>query len=562
MNAHPSKRNLLAAVLISGLIWVPAVAMADDEAVEAPIRIERVSLFKNGLGFFQAGAELPKRATTVELGQLPIPVHGTFWVAYPESLDVRGLYTAMEARTSDRAVTSGLELLQANLGRTVRVLTGPDDEDVFEGTILSVSQPTPRAAPNPYVMGGTSTPTSSQTQSYPAQFVLLDTGSGVVALAANVIRQVEFPGAATGELGTSLPAADEIPSLRLELDAPSRGQTVGVSFLASGITWAPSYRIDLSDPETARFTAKAVVINEVADLDGVKLDLVTGFPNVAFSGVRSPMAMSQTLQQFLSQLGNPRGGLPSGGALGQQAVMFNRAADEISFPMPVVDYGEPQSGSASEDLFFYPVDEVRLARGEIATLSLFSADMPYEHVYTWRVTDQLDENERYRSNEKEDSAEEVWHSCRLVNTLDMPLTTAPAQFVTDGRLTGQDTAYYTAPGARTTIRINRALNVAAEELELERSREEDAKEIRGYRYDEVEIGGELKITNRTARAIRVEVTKELTGDVIETAPAASAARPLSRGLKAVNPRQELVWEIDLAPGGSRTLTYAYRVYIR
>ena len=537
--------------------------MADDEPGEATIQVERVSLFKNGLGFFQAGTELPRGATTIGIGQLPIPVHGTFWLAYPQGLDLRGLYTAMETRTSDRVVTSSLELLQANVGRRVRVQTGHGPDGFLEGTILKVPTAEARPEPGVYAIGGNPAGTRSMTRPGLPPLVLLQTDTGVVALSGGSYL-VEFPDPADTRSAvpvTTLPTTEQRPALRLELNAPSRGQTVGLSFLASGITWAPSYRIDLSDPEIARFTAKAIVINEVADLDGVQLNLVTGFPNVAFSSIASPIAKNQDLRQFLASLGGSRGA-STAGALGQQAIMFNQAVDDIVFSMPEVDFGESERGSAAEDLFFYPVDDVRLARGETVTLPLFSADMPYEHVYTWHVGDKLDENERYRRNDQQESAEEVWHSCRLVNTLDMPLTTAPAQFVTDGRLTGQDMAHYTPPGAEATIRINRALNVVAEELEQERSRKEDAREFRGRRYDEVTITGELKITNRTARAIRIEVTKELTGDVAETAPDASRVRALVRGLKAVNPRHEVVWEVDLEAGASETLTYTYQVYLR
>ena len=99
-------------------------------------------------------------------------------------------------------------------------------------------------------------------------------------------------------------------------------------------------------------------------------------------------------------------------------------------------------------------------------------------------------------------------------------------------------------------------------MELERSRQEDVKRFRGYRYDEVEIAGELEVTNRTRREICLEVTKELTGEVVNTQPAASKVLPLARGLKAANPRHELVWVVDLEPGESQTLTYIYKVLIR
>ena len=64
----------------------------------------------------------------------------------------------------------------------------------------------------------------------------------------------------------------------------------------------PSYRIDLSDDKVARFSAQAQIVNEMADLDAVQAELVTGFPNIQFPELPNPVAMSQTLAEFLRAL--------------------------------------------------------------------------------------------------------------------------------------------------------------------------------------------------------------------------------------------------------------------
>lgn len=550
-----------------GLMTLLTAGLAVAGSAE-PVRVERVALFKNGLGYFQAAASLPRGETMVRFGQLPVPVHGTFWVTYPKDVKVRGLFTRMEEVEQIRPVTSKAELLRANVGRWVAVTTSYDEagEPPLRGRILEVPAPARPGDPNPYAMDVETAPPDHHFSEYQsAPLVLLETEAGTVALSTGSVLRVHFEGEAGGEDGedlvTTLPWMTRRPSLRMELEKPAQGQKIGINFLASGITWAPSYQIDLSDPETARLTAKAVVVNEVADLDGVHLDLVTGFPNVAFANVRSPMAMSQDLSEFLSSLAS-RGSRRGAGMLGQQAVMYNQANFAPVVAMPRMDDSTPAGARAAEDLFFYPLDDVRLARGETAVLPLFTTEMPYEHIYTWDVEDKLDEDERYqRDDDAKRDTEEVWHACRLINTLTMPLTTAPAQFVTHGQLTGQDIAYYTAPGAETTIRINRALNVVAEDLELELGRQPDEERIRGNRYQRVEIQGELKLVNRAGKRVRVEVTKELTGEVSETTP---TARDLSiaRGLKGVNPRHQLVWEVDLDGGAAQTLSYVYKVYVR
>ena len=248
----------------------------------------------------------------------------------------------------------------------------------------------------------------------------------------------------------------------------------------------------------------------------------------------------------------------------QQALIVNAPFYDPFLSAPSPGYSTVAEGTVSEDLFFYPARNLSLKKNETAYLPLFTAEMPYSHLYTWKIEDYLDELGRYRSrNEREGEklAEEVWHSCRLENSLKMPLTTASAEFVKEGRFVGQDVCYYTAPGARTTIRINRAMNILAEQAEFEVEREQNAATFHGHRYDLVKVRGELRLRSRLDREVRVEITKELSGEVAGTAPEAKAIKT-AKGLKQVNPKHRLVWNIDLDSGQASELTYSYQVYVR
>lgn len=78
------------------MVLLTAVGTHADEVSDVDVKIKRVALFKNGLGYFTSSATLPKKATTITLGQLPVPSHGTFWVGYPKAVKVRSLFTRME----------------------------------------------------------------------------------------------------------------------------------------------------------------------------------------------------------------------------------------------------------------------------------------------------------------------------------------------------------------------------------------------------------------------------------------------------------------------------------
>jgi hypothetical protein len=546
------------------LCFSAAASTEESGSEDTTLGIERVALFKNGLGFFTSSTRLPQGAETVRLGQLPVPSFGTFWVGYPKDVKVRRLVTVLEELEEKMLAQSIGELLEMNPGCKVRLHIGPDDSDVIEGIVVSGSLETAVSeATSPYFMNirrRRELHGRRLSSFQPGRVLLVETDRGTVALNPGSIIRADFDRC---ELIDFTPIQQKRPSVRIELERPARGQTVTVSYLAKGATWSPAYLIDLSDPETARLSARALVINEVGDLKNVRLELVTGFPNIKFGELLSPVAMSQSLADFLKALARgrtePR---RDDWGLTAQAGVITTTLGAADFEAPLVPgYSTAAEGLISEDLFLYPVEDFTLMKDETAWIPLFTAEMPYKHIYTWKVGDYLDREDRYRDEPDRRVAEEVWHSCRLINSLEMPLTTAAAEFVTDGAFTGQDVCYYTAPGAETTIRINRAMNLLAEQAEVEIGRTRHAATFQSRSYDLVKVRGELRLESKMDKSADVEVTKDLSGEILETLPDAKDVKT-AKGLRHVNPRHVLTWEIQLRPGEERTLSYVYQVYIR
>jgi hypothetical protein len=526
--------------------------------------VKRVALFKNGLGYFSAQLVLPEDSTTVSIGQLPVPSLGTFWVHYPQEVKMRSIVTSLEDVQETNPVRSITWLLSANIGRKATVMTSVKDMPAMEGVIVSADAETkPIELPNPYRMDIRRTD-RTRYQPYPTgQLLVLQTERGTVAVNMNSIIRVDIEG--DGAMTNAVRTVKQ-PAIRMELDKPAGGKEISLHWLSRGITWAPSYLIDLSNETTAVLSAKAVIMNEAEDLNDITLELVSGFPNIKFAEINSPVALSQTLADYLQAL--TAGRSETRGRYNymtqQRAIMSNVALYDDFAGIPMPTYSTAREGETAEDLYFYPVENFSLKRNETATIPLFSAEVPYIHIYTWEIEDILDKEERYnRRRDREDrpEAEIVWHCCRMQNTMDMPWTTAPAEFVKAGRFTGQDICYYTAPGAKATVRINRAMNVVAEQAEFEVTRTRNAARFYGYSYDLVTVKGELKIRNRQNTQVKMEITKHLSGTVKEMSPEAKDI-PTAKGLKKVNTRHDLVWEIALEPDEEKKLTYTYDVYIR
>lgn len=547
------KHSALVPVLLAACAArAPQAPQGDGVAAAstAESRVVRAALFKSGLAFVRREAALPAGASELRLVDLPPPVHGTFWVVGdPARVEVGSAV----ARAGERRVRVEArilpDLLRANVGRVVTLhLT---DGATLAGRIAHVDEPDLAALP-PFEVQA---PYSWMPPPMPSVPMLhLDDGITTTVLPATEVRRLS---AASGALERHFESRSPAASLTIRAAArDGAAAELGLQYLVRGLTWAPSYAIDIGTPERARLTAKAVVINESEDLAGATLEFVTGYPNLQFQGVVDPLALRGDLAAFLAALqAEPE----SGAAVMAQSVMSNvamRGADESSFPV----YGAPEGGAAVEDLFFYEQRDVTLGRGERGLYPLFTLEVPYSHVFEWSIPDTIEPQLMHYGQPEQVDEEEIWHSLRLENTSKLPWTTAPAMTQSGARLLGQDTLRYTAAGASTTLRITRAIDVAAERAELETTRERGLRPPGGGTYDLVSVEGTLRVTNHRADPITLEVEKLLRGELTAN-PDEARVETLVEGLRRVNPSLRLEWSVPVAAGATVELRYAYRVYV-
>ena len=370
------------------------------------------------------------------------------------------------------------------------------------------------------------------------------------------------------DVARSFDTEAEAVQLHAHLQKPAPDHVLTATYLAKGITWAPSYMVDVSDADKARLSAKATIINEAANLDDVHVALITGFPNLRFADVLSPLALKENLAGFLQSLGRgesrPEGVPP---AVVTQNVMYQAGgfggAMAARAPSAAPDYRAAAAGRTAEDLFLYPLENVRLEKGEVGCYPLFTESVPYKHIYQWEIRDYLTEEDRYRQRggEQRERPEEVWHSLRLENTTKVPWTTAPAATVQNSQILGQDILSYTPAGGETTLRITQAVSVKAEQTEVETVRERNAAQFYSRSYDLVSVEGKLSVKNFQEKLITLEITKRVSGEVKSSAPKADIEK-IARGLRGVNTSNVLTWTLELEPGQAEEITYAYDVYVR
>jgi len=538
-------------------IAVMVLAVYSLSAAESMVntKTKSVAVFKNGLGFFvrEGEAKLTNGWAMTEV--VPAAALGTFWIGSPKpGISIERL-TALQEEVSRTVPAIYIqEMLAANVGKKVRFMVG---DKVIEGKLIAVPddrKPDPNRPTYPAYTSVIPPATSN--------LALIETATGTVAINKSSISWIEFEGPANAEHT----AKERVKRFQFKVAGAKDKATVTMGYLQKGLTWVPAYLVELIDDKKARITMQGLLVNDVEDIEGADVYFVVGYPNFMFADTLSPLALGQSVTDFVGQLS--RGGA-SGGFMGATTQNIARPY-ELDFSLQTTsDFGyttRETPGAHEEDLFLYHMKEVSLKKNERAYYTVFSSEAPYEHVYEWAVPDKsnvqpsgyVESSQRAQDERLEN---QVWHKLRLTNNSKFPWTTAPAMATSKEQPLAQDTLNYTPKGAKGDLKLTIATDISAKKSELERARENDALRVYGYSFAKVTVDGKLTLKNFKSKQVTVTVKKTLTGEVV-SASRDGKVEKTAEGIKTVNPTSVITWEVPINPGEENTLEYTYYVYVR
>ncbi|MEK8024217.1 MAG: hypothetical protein AAB229_10470 [Candidatus Hydrogenedentota bacterium] len=531
-------RQLYFRILIASTLCVGAAG-----ADEAP-RIAEVSLFKNGLGCFTAEGRLPSSQKSARFSPEIAGTHGTYWIHYdPLLLKIESMTAAMKEVSSVRSAGSLAELLQANIGRDIELTTA---QATRRGRIVALL-----SADGPTILDRRTASTSFLP--FSGSIVLLGDGAEQEAIRVEEINGLR----SAGSLDTTCVTREMKPEITLSYEAKVDAD-FRLTQLSKGITWAPAYELDITGAGEGRIRLQSIVINEAADLRNVRMNFISGFPNILFADVVSPFSLDQELSSFLSGLGNMGSSSRRNvGVMAQVAMNAYMGFPEAGDAQP--DYSSTTAGAYAEDLFFYTLENVTLGKNQRGYYELLNSPVKYEHIYTWDIA-QAEPSYSPRTRES-GSTEEVWHKLKIHNPFSQPLTTAPVIVVSGGKILGQDILSYTSPKAETRIRITKALDLRADRSEAEINRQANARTYQGSSYDLVTIEGILSVQSHKREDVKLEIERSFEGQLLEASHGATETK-LAEGLRQLNPVTRLDWTIDLPAGQKAEIRYKYKVYVR
>ncbi len=517
---------------------------ADEAKSKAPI--VKAALFKNGYALVTREVrQIPPKPFLID--EEINPVHGTLWFFGASNLSV----TSVERPgTRDNENPFGnFAATYQNRKVTVTLRTSDNEQPrIIKGTMLRLGKSSSAASVQPYYRG-------QQPESYLA--VKLESGE-LITFSKGMVLSIESD-------GINDKIIEDKRMLLVQCD-PSE-TPMSMNYLTFGLSWAPAYRIALSKDAKMRIDQSAVITNEIEDLAGAEVNLISGFPNLEYMRVTSPL-MTASLNQFFQQLSGQN--RYQGAATMQQMAMYNN----VTLNEPTMSRGVsplPETG-ASEDIHYFPAGKVSLAKGSSVYREIASAETTYERIVEWEIPDRRSQWGTYDRNysDKENPYGELWDAIRFKNPLKAPITTAPVEIVDGEKILGQGTIKWVNPGQETLVKITKSLTVTGtlNEYEIPDKSSIDYKmsgrkivHIAGYNYRNPEVEGTLKLHNYRSTAAVAVVKLQFSGELV-SAEQAPEAKVLETGVYSVNPRRELTWELNLKPGEEVTVKYKYSVLVR
>ena len=252
--------------------------------------IKEITVFKDGHAFVLHEGKMPTdKNGNVCLDYLPNPVIGTFW-AYSGDAKVKltSVVSAKNIISLENTALNVQDLICANIGKRA-LIKDSSNSSLYEATIVDVPERSTEEL--------SATGRSSEEEKLPVKgnIILLKVAGGIKAVQLGTIQEITFLDSPNEKISYK----DFRNTMTLKLDWANQAvrteATVGMAYVQKGIRWIPSYKIDIDGSGNAVVKLQATIINELADLENVKANLVIGVPSFAFKDTPDPICIAANL---------------------------------------------------------------------------------------------------------------------------------------------------------------------------------------------------------------------------------------------------------------------------
>ena len=562
-----------------GNTTVSAVNTADAKRSAEPgsAPIVKLQLFKNGFGFVTREIAARNWSEPMVLNPAITPRHGTLWFAPAETTIRRTtrerVVTGQSAADNDAPGYRPDWSSMTDVYEWKQVTLKLKDGSELSGVVVGNQKPKTDEQPQPAeIMDSLSAAYRSSSSFrisssaapkslFGASFLTIKTeGGDYITVRQDDVAKIRAASMSDGKLPSPQKTVTEEVQF---VEAPKDHLgPVMMRYLSDGVTWSPFYRVDLRDDGKLAISASASILNDLEDFENVEVELISGFPNMAFASSLSALSKGMTFQNFLNNLANPnspsylRSGVASN--IMSQSVFSNSAPayDDIQ---PAGPQPSLWSTSGMDDMQYKSAGRLSMKKGDVLQLPIASKTADFEYVTTWTAPME----KRFSFGEGSGDAT-LWNCVRFRNPFDFALTTAPYEIERNGQVLGQSTGTWFGAGDPATVKITKSMAVSASITQVESGNQSryytEQKGTSEYKYHYPDVTANIVLKNRSPKEVKMVLESAFFGELIE-ADGKPSKLPQPTDSRTRNSKTKLVWEVAVPASGRIELSYTYKVIL-
>lgn len=508
---------------------IAAILMSLNLTAQQDLKIKSISIFKNGQSFVIKKGDVKTNNNTYRLTETPDALFGTLWF-YSNNAKINQITSKLDSVsiTNEEQVKNFPQLLFANKGKQLTITT--TDDKTYNGVVENFDSPE-------------------------SPIAIIKTDGKWISISPSLIKNIGFN--YQPQITAQITAIINKPVIDILFDNNGK-QNLEMMYLQNGLSWVPTYLLELVSETTANIKLQAELSNNTEDIRNTHVNLVVGVPNFQYA------THPATLLSFLGNI-EPRYGYNldavSSRNMGQMKSNFY-LSDKVSEVETEVQIDN--TSSSTGDFYFYSIKNLTLPKNGRGSYMLFENTINIKHIYECILNSGQNNNNYDSSYSFEPVVSDVYHIIEVENNTNNPFTTGSIMVIdkkTQRPLT-EDMLKYTPINQSSSIKLTSSPDIRVKEEENVLKTQEAAKKANGYSYKLLTIESEVSITNSKKENVAMVIKKTLDGKMLKSSIKYDSSQNPNSDRYNINPVEKLNFKLDVKAGQTSKFTYTYQKYIR
>lgn len=458
--------------------------------------IKEISIFMGGVAFITKTQLLQFSNHTATLEGPPDALAGAYWLGTNGDFQIKEVIIKNDTLYLPAQATDYFQLLKANVGAKADVTYQIANEiETVTGEILPIDI-------NSNIIA------------------IKKINAQTVFIQKEQIQQV----AIHGNVKTTYFEKQLGNTTQITIDKDLPQGPINLMYYVKGISWKPSYQMEIIDDSTSLFSMYAVIKNNYADFENCNVKLFSSDANLNLNDNPKPAANSSH---------------------NLTSVNGNKATSE-----PIRTPSAPSQA--------YEIQNISLKKGSEAKYAIFSVKINTKKQYECSIPNFIDPNKQPFHTPLQEVP--VYQSVKWNNNSKSPYAPGNIQiFNPQANAISEDQMPFTEIGSNLKINIATSPHILLTIYEEQIEKEEKArKNAQNQNLDRFKVKGLITIKNADENKIYIEIYKKLIGRMTKT----SMAEVIKTNETLYdNPLMNIHWKYEVQGKNYQTIPYEYEFFL-